>query len=286
MKRKVILFGYIFLDLLARIVPYPLAYLVAVVLARLAVASNMYVDDLKRNVSIVLGIKPDSHEVIKTVSNIYKNWLLNVVDFLKCPILSKGKVKERVRVDGFDNLDEALSQKKGVVLFTAHIGNFEWGAARIAIEGYDIWGTSLVRGYDRLDHFFEKRRQLKGLNTLYINKMLGVFRLLKKNAIIALPTDWDPAGKAELIDFFDRKARIPKGCVELALKSGAPLISSFIYRKDKYTHQQIITPVIELEREGDFRELVDLNTKKMVSVLQVYIRKYLEHWELFHDIWR
>jgi len=285
MKNRIILCGYIFLDFLARIVPYPAAYIVAYVLAKLAVFFNFCFDDLKRNVSIVLGFDMDSPEVIRHASNIYRNWLLNVVDFLKSPIVSKEKLAQRVKLEGLENLEDALKYKKGVVLFTAHIGNFEWGAARLAVAGYDIWGTSLVRGYSKLDRFFEKRRKLKGLNTLYINKMLAVFRLLKKNAIVALPTDWDPMGKAKPIDFFDRRARIPRGSIELALKSGAPLIASFIYRDRKYTHHQVLTPVIELERDGDFDRLVEINTGKMIKVLEKYITKHIDHWELFHDIW-
>lgn len=286
MKNRIILIGYLFLDLLARIVPYPIAYLVAVTTARLSIFFNLYFDDLKRNVSIVLGKKTDDKKVIQSASNIYKNWLLNVVDFLKCPIISRQRLKERVVLEGRENLDKALSYKKGVVLFTAHIGNFEWGAAKLGLEGYKIWGTSLVRGYERLDRFFENRRKEKKLNTLYINRMLGVFKILKQNGIVAMPTDWDPTGKAAPIEFFGRKARIPLGCIELALKSGAPLIPSFIYRKDKYTHRQILAPIVELDRDGDFRELVDKNAKEMVSVLERYITKYIDHWELFHDIWK
>ncbi len=280
-----IFLGYKFIEFLAITTPYPISYLIALILAKIVTLCNIDVDILKTNVSIVLNIDKNGKEVKRIVQRIYINWFFNVVDFLKLLIIPKEKLKKRVETVGFENLDNALKKGKGVVIFTAHSGNFEWGACKVALEGYKIWGTSVQRPYKRTNNFFESRRISKGVKTFYVNNLLHIFRILKNNEIIAIPTDWDSQGSARQYDFFGKKAYIPSGPVEIAMKSGAPLIPSFIRRKSKYNHLHVIEEPIELETEGDRKELIAINTQKMIKVLEKYIREDIEQWEMFHNIW-
>ena len=286
----IIFLGYKFLEFLAFTTPYCISYLIANLAARIVFALNIFVPVLRKNISVVLNIDKNSKEAGKIVRRIYINWFFNVVDFLKHPFVRGKKFNDRIELVGLENLDSALSLGNGVVIFTAHLGNFEWGACRIANAGYKIWGTGLTRSFRKTSLFFENKRLSKGLKTLYANKvMLNIFRILKNNEIIAIPTDFDPLGTARPYDFFGKKAYIPSGAVEIAMKSGAPLIPSFTWRKDKYNHYQIIGKPIELERlEGtpDERlEIIEKNMQKMIGVMELYIRRHPDQWELFHDIW-
>jgi KDO2-lipid IV(A) lauroyltransferase len=283
--RVLIFLGYKFIEFLALATPYPVSYLIALIVAKIVTLCNIDVNILKNNVSIVLNIDKNSKEVKRIVQRIYINWFFNVVDFLKLPVISKEKLKNRVETVGLENLDNALKKGKGVVIFTAHSGNFEWGACKVALEGYKIWGTSVLRPYRRTNNFFESRRISKGVKTFYVNNLLHIFRILKNNEIIAIPTDWDSQGSARQYDFLGKKAYIPSGPVEIAMKSGAPLIPSFIRRKSKYNHLHVIEEPIELEIEGDKKELIAVNTQKMIKVLEKYIRENIDQWEMFHNIW-
>jgi KDO2-lipid IV(A) lauroyltransferase len=249
-----------------------------------ALGINTY--PIKKNVSIVLKKSFDDPLVKSTSRKIFTNWSKNIVDFLKHRMISRDRLRKRIRLDGVHHLDEALKKGKGVVIFTCHIGNFEWGACRLAVDGYRIWGVSLVRKSWLTNRFFEYRRLTKGLKTLYINRMIHVFRYLKDNEIVAIPTDWDPTGKAaRLFDFFGRKAYLPTGAVQIALKSGAALLPSFIWREGKYYHHQIIGEPVILDRTGEKDEMIEKNMKKVIPVMEKYISEHISEWELFHDIW-
>ncbi len=283
------MFGYIGYKILEFIViatPYPVTYLIAKFGAWLWMLTGKNVNLIKNNISKVLNLNVGDRETRKITNKIYINWAKNIVDFLKHSIISKERLKQRIEVKGLENLDSALKKGKGVVIFTAHIGNFEWGACRLAVDGYNIWGVSLVRKNKLVGRFFESKRLTKGLKTLYINKMLNVFRILKNNEIVAIPSDWDPTGQAARpFEFFGRTAYLPTGALQIALRSGAPLIPSFIYRKDKYNHFQIIENPIDLVREGDKETLIAQNMKKVIKVMEKYIRDNISEWEMFHDIW-
>jgi len=282
----IIFLGYKFIEFLAFITPYPISYFIAIIAGKLTYWLGIYVKPLKKNVSNVLNIDIKDKRTSRIAQNIYYIWFRNIIDFLKHPLVKGENFKKRVEIVGFSNLDKALKRKKGVVIFTAHIGNFEWGACRVGIEGYKIWGTALSRPYKKTNLFFEKRRLSKGLYTLYANKtLLKIFRLLRKNEIIAIPSDFNPTGTGQIYDFFGKKAYIPSGAVEIALKSGAPLVPSFIWRKGKYNHFQIIGKPLKLIREGNIEELIKINNQKMIKVMEKYIREHIEEWEMFHDIW-
>ena len=277
---------YKFVEFIATVLPYPLAYMVAISGARLWYATGTNVAIIKKNISRVLSLDPGDPELRRISIKVYINWGKNIVDFLRQHIISKEALRSKVRLEGIEYLDEALKEKKGVVVITSHIGNFELAGSRLAIDGYKIWGISLVRKSDRANRFFEAKRMSNGLKTLYINRLLQVFRHLKNNEIIAIPSDWDPTGKASRpFKFFGRMAELPTGVLRIALKSGAPLIPIFIWRDGKYTHREVIGKPIELDREGDGEELISKNMGKLLTVMETRIREHLIEWELFHDIW-
>ena len=278
--------GYKILEFIAIATPYPVTYLIATFGARLWILTGVSVKIIRNNVSKVLNLNINDKKIHRIANRIFINWAKNIVDFLKHPIISKEKLKQRVEIEGLEHLDNALKKGRGAVIITAHIGNFEWGACRIAVEGYKIWGLSLVRKNRLVGKFFESNRLSKGFKTLYINRMLNVFRILKNNEIVAIPSDWDPTGQATRpFKFFGRTAYLPTGALQIALKSGAPLVPSFIYRKDKYNHFQIIEKPIDLIREGDKETLINKNMEKVLEVMEKYIRNNISEWEMFHDIW-
>jgi len=278
--------GYKILEFIVILTPYPITYFIAEFGARLWFSTGSNVNTIKTNISKVLDIGFNSPQVHKIALRVFINWAKNIGDFLKHSIITAEKLKRRIEIKGLDNLDNALKKGKGVVIFTAHIGNFEWGACRLAVEGYKIWGVSIYRENDLTRKFFEKKRLSKGLKTLYINKILNIFRILKNNEIIAIPSDWDPTGHAARpFKFFGKTAYFPTGAVQIALKSGAQLLPSFIWRKDKYNHFQIIGRPIKLTQKGNRETIISKNTGKTLKVMEKYVHSHISEWEMFHNIW-
>jgi Lauroyl/myristoyl acyltransferase len=285
-----IFLGYKFVEFLVFITPYPVTYFIADIMATVVFFCGRYVHILKKNVSLILDIDVNDKKTALIARTIYINWYRNIADFIKLPRISPEKFKKRVEIHGLENLKEALKEEKGAVLFTAHLGNFEWAGCRIAVEGFKITGMGLERPFKKTNLFFESRRLSKGMHTLYANKMeLNIFRVLKSNEAIAIPTEFDPLKTAKEYEFFNKKAFIPSGPVELALKTGAQLLPSFIWRKDKYNHCQIIGKPLKLDRDekrfAGRKEFLEYNMKKMTEVMEKYIMEHIEEWEMFHDIW-
>lgn len=278
--------GYKFAEFIAIVLPYPLAYAFAVSSARLWYATGTNVGIIKKNISRVLNLDIRDPEIHRIAVKVFTNWSKNVIDFLRHRIISRETLRSRVSLEGVEYLDEALKEKKGVVIISSHVGNFEWGACRLAVDGYKIWGVSLFRKSERTNRFFKETRMTKGFKTLYINRIIHIFRHLKNNEIMAIPSDWASTGNASRhFKFFGRMAVLPTGALQIALRSGAPLVPCFVWRDGKYTHRMVIKKPIELDREGDKEELISKNMGKLIAVMEDHIREHLTEWGLFHDIW-
>ncbi|MHB1346541.1 MAG: lysophospholipid acyltransferase family protein, partial [Candidatus Humimicrobiaceae bacterium] len=264
--------------------PYPVSFFISKNLALLWWVARKNVSNVKTNVANVLDLDPNDDRVIRISRKIYYEFAKNVVDFFKNGIITLNQFKKNVSIDGIENLKKALEDGKGAVIFTAHIGNFEWGASRIGSEGVKIWGVGLYRENRFLDKYFEKNRKSKCLRTLNATKMLGVFRILKNNEVVAIPSDWDPTGSSKTYDFCNKRAKFPSGAMQIALASGAPLIPSFIVRDGRYHHHQIIGEPLDLVREGPKEEVLEKNMQIIVKVLEKYITENLDQWVMFHNI--
>ncbi|MDD3520732.1 MAG: lysophospholipid acyltransferase family protein [Actinomycetota bacterium] len=271
--------------LIAWTTPYPVSYFIGVNLARLWYISGANTKTVKRNISKVMNIGIDDPRTSYICKKIYIEFAKNVVDFLKNRIIPKKQFNKNIKIEGLENLKKALDARRGAVIFTAHIGNFEWGAARIGTEGIKIWGVGLHRDNLPLDNYFERNRGNKCLKTIYANKMLHVFKILRNNEVIAIPTDLDPLKNSKIYDFFGHKAFIPSGSVQIAMAAKAPLIPSFIIRDGKYHHHQVILPPVELETEGNKEDAINKNMLKVIEILEDQIKRNIEQWVMFHDIW-
>ncbi|MHB1376990.1 MAG: lysophospholipid acyltransferase family protein [Candidatus Humimicrobiaceae bacterium] len=277
--------NYMIAAFLACATPYPVSFFIGKNLAQLWWIARKNVSSVKINVSKVLDLDPEDARVAQISKKIYFEFAKNVVDFFKNGIITLDQFKKNISIEGIDNLKKALENGKGAVVFTAHIGNFEWGASRIGSEGVKIWGVGLNRENRFLDKYFEKNRKSKCLNTLNSTRMLGVFRILKNNEVVAVPSDWDPTGSSRTYYLFNKKVKLPSGAIQIALASGAPLIPSFIVRDGPYHHHQIVGEPLDLIREGTKEELLEKNMQKIVQVLEKYITENLDQWVMFHNIW-
>src|SRR5665811_668726 len=92
------------------------------------------VSSVKINVSKVLSLDPNDAKVAQISRKIYYEFAKNIVDFFKNGIITLEQFKKNISIEGIENLKKALENGKGAVVFTAHIGNFEWGASRIGAE--------------------------------------------------------------------------------------------------------------------------------------------------------
>jgi len=206
-------------------------------------------------------------------------------------LLDKPKlIKERVQIIGKDNLEAGLSKGKGVILVSAHFGNFPLMLSRISLEGYKTSGIMRPMRDSRVEKIFLEKRVKLGIKTIYNQpRRLCVeetLRALRKNEVVFIPIDQNFGTGGVFVDFFGKKAATATGPVVLALRTKAAIIPAFIVRQKDDTHRIIFENPLSLEEGKTPEETVVINIQKLTNIIESYIRRYPAEWGWIHRRWK
>lgn len=188
---------------------------------------------------------------------------------------------------GYEHLDKGLRDGKGIIITTAHFGNWEIMGGYSALRGYPLTVIARKIYYEKYNELLVGMRKKMNVKIVYrdesIKAMLGV---LRHNGILGFLVDQDiEVVDGVFVDFFGRPAFTPTAPVRFALSTGAPIIPAFALREGLKTHV-VVCPPIDLVRTGNKEEELLINTQKWVKIQEDMIRKYPHLWVWNHKRWK
>jgi Kdo2-lipid IVA lauroyltransferase/acyltransferase len=192
-----------------------------------------------------------------------------------------------VTVDGSEVMDAALTEGRGVIAITGHIGNWELLAAEMARRGYPVTVVARRVKEPRFQALVGELRRETGLVVLDRDSPTftqDVRAELDKNRIVALLIDQDTRGAGVWVPFFGRPARTPPGAAVLALRKQAPVIAIFIERRPEGGHRITIRAIEP--SEGRSRDRIVALTARMTAAIEAQIRHNPVEWVWWHERWR
>ncbi|MEW6171157.1 MAG: lysophospholipid acyltransferase family protein [Candidatus Omnitrophota bacterium] len=267
--------------------PTKIAYKLAIFISDLHFKTSK-----KDRISVINNLKiifPEKNydEIFNLSREVFRNFGKYLVDFFSFSKLNKDYLKKYVSIEGKENLDSALSQNKGVIALTAHIGNWELGGVVMALAGYPTYAIALPHKNIWVNRFFNRQRESKGLKVIPLNGAVAhqCLNKLKSNNIVCIAGDRDFTQNGIILDFFRKPTLIPRGAASFSLITGTPIIPGFMIRNPDDTFKLILEKPIEFistgDREVDTKEL----TKKYLLIFEKYIKTYPEQWYMFREFW-
>jgi lauroyl/myristoyl acyltransferase len=243
---------------------------------------------VESNLKVVLDQNKGPHEIKKLTYTIFQNFARFIYEFLRLPWLGEWDLSHRIVMYGIDKVDRALEQGKGVIVLTAHIGNWELGASTLVLKGYPLTVVALRHSNPLINRFFCQRRIGKGLRVCYLDNATRVgLKILRRNECLAILGDRDYTGSGVEVPFFGRKVRFPTGPVNLARHTGASLIPAFaICERDRLRYHITFEDPIELVRGQDKEQDLRTNVGRWVAVLERVISEHPEQWFVFQPVWQ
>lgn len=217
---------------------------------------------------------------------VFINFGKYLADFLRFSKIDKEFIKRNIKIEGLRYVDEALKQGKGVIVISAHIGNWELAGAAMGILGYDVVAVVLRHADNKVNNFFNRQRETKNMHVTTVGKAArACLRALKENKLIALVLDRDFTGHGMVVDFLNKKAMIPKGAAVFHLKTSAPIIPAFLVRCENDTFKFIFEPPFKFNLSGDKERDTEMITRECTALAEKYIRAYPEQWFMFRRYW-
>jgi lauroyl/myristoyl acyltransferase len=273
-------------SLISRVLPMRLAYWVGLRVAdmfyrhnhagRQAVTSNL------RQIYLAQKIEPAEEALEGLTRKTFQYFGKYLVDFFRYSMLSVEDVRRIVSVAHVEYLDETVRLGRGVILLTAHFGNWELGGAVLTALGYRFKALVLPQRIEKLNRLFQSQRESRGMQVIPVgNSALGVMRSIKRGEVVALLADRDFTSRDDRITFFGKSARLPKGPAWLSKHTGAPIVPGFLIRQVDDTFLLRIHPPIFPENEPSEESL----RQTICSVLEKEIGERPYQWFIFDDFW-
>jgi KDO2-lipid IV(A) lauroyltransferase len=241
--------------------------------------------DVKGNLKAIFPEK-SNREIRKIRIRMFRNFAKYLVDFFRFEKLDSEYVKKNIFIENRQYSEQALAKGKGVIVLSAHIGNWELGGAAVSLSGYPLWVVVLPHKNKKVNAFFDYQRKSKGINVVPLGMAVRrCFEILKGNNMLALVGDRDFNENGIVINFFGKSAIFPEGPAAFSLKTGAVILPVFMVRNEDDSFTLKIEKPIEFtpsqNKEKDITELI----KHYKVIIEDYIRKYPDQWYMFRRFW-
>jgi lauroyl/myristoyl acyltransferase len=203
-------------------------------------------------------------------------------------VLSNGTKNARVPdlvVRGADHMADALSDKKGLVMVTAHTAGWEL-AGPVLAEHHHL-GIVLVMEAEKDEEarkLHDEARRATGHAVAHVGgdplASLELLRHLRRGAAVAVQLDRMPPGiRGRKVRLFDGDGEVPEGPLRLAQVSGAPIVPVFCARLGYRRYYADIGAPIRLARRADEAER-GRAAQAMADAMTSFVRANPTQW--FH----
>lgn len=225
-------------------------------------------------------------EIKRKARKVFQNFAKYIVNFSRFRQINQSNLGELITIEGIENLHRSLAAGKGVIILTAHLGNWELGGAALALLGYPMNVVALSHEEVSVDRLFVQQRISKGIKVIPFGLAAKrCYQALRHNEIVALLGDWDIKSQGVRIPFFGKLTTLPRGPVILSLKTGAAILPGFTIRQKDNRCKLFFEKPIFPESTGHKEEDVQKLSNQVSKSLESYIRRYPEQWLLFHEVW-
>jgi len=191
---------------------------------------------------------------------------------------------------GWEHFAEALAGKRGVLLLTPHLGNWEFGGPWLTQKGVRLLVVTLAEPGQKFTQMRQASRARWNIETLVIGTdpfaSLEIIKRLQAGATVALLVDRPTPSTEVIVELFGQPFPASIAAAELARASGCVLLPVFIPREGD-SYGAFVMPPIPYDRASlRDREARARLTQEILRAFEPAIRQHLDEWYHFIPIWK
>jgi KDO2-lipid IV(A) lauroyltransferase len=234
------------------------------------------------NLSMILG---DSSTVSPlAVREVFRNFGRYLVEFFTI----HHTLRPELDVQGYEHLLTAHERRRGAILLTGHLGNWELGAVVIRRMGFPVAVVALTHEDPWMDRLFTGQRQRCRLDVIPLGRDAARCSLqhLRRGSLLGMLGDREFSGNGLPVLVCERTLTLPRGPALLSLRSQAPLVPTFLIREGLWRFRLCFEPPIwPAQRskgnttEASVRTLVE----RFAVVFERYLKTFPEQWLIFQS---
>ncbi|HNX68006.1 MAG TPA: lysophospholipid acyltransferase family protein [Candidatus Omnitrophota bacterium] len=241
------------------------------------------------NLRFAYGESKSQDELSAIGQNVMGHMLQTAVDFFLFAGLSRNKAASFVETgDAYSVCKDILQEGKGLIIMTAHMGNWELLAGIFGLQGFrgGVVGRRIY--YEPYNRWIVGLRRSVGVETIYQDEAVRkIHAHLKAGEIVGLLPDQDmDRVRGIFVNFFGKPAYTSIAPVKFAMASKTPLLPAFMIRlpgdRYKLVLGKLICPEIGTDRSASIRKY----TEAWMQSFEEIIRQYPDQWAWMHNRWK
>lgn len=188
-------------------------------------------------------------------------------------------------IEGEKPLLKLLDEGRGVVVFTAHCGNWEWMSYAVGLWGRPTTVLQRERDAPEMNRYITEHRARSGVRTIDRGSAGAgreLIQSLRRGGILAFLIDQNLRTDSVRVPFFGRDALTPIGPARLAVRTESFVVDILVERLPDGRHRLRIGEPVQMRRDDDPVAL----TERMTRIIEAQIRRVPEQWVWMHDRWR
>ena len=242
---------------------------------------------VKRNLGLAF---PDwspgkNHRVSKRV---FHNLGATLVEICQLVRYSKSDVLARVQVVSAERWQRALDKNRGLIIVSAHMGNWEFGVQYAAcfMQVPTLGVVKRIR-FKPLDKWVYNLRSRFGMNIIDKKGALPDMRqALRRRETVGLLVDQSRRKESVDVNFFGHRVPATPAAAFLGLRCKSPILPIFCIRESSGQLTIHVDEPLNLKRSGDLRADVQANTQLITDAVERMIRRYPDQWFWVHKRWK
>jgi len=218
----------------------------------------------------------------------FRNYGIMLIEMLWSLGQEERLLKNIVRLQNADVLKRAIAANAGVIILSGHFGSWEFLLSSFRLKvGRPFVSIVQHQRNRRIDEMINRMRTRWDNTTISMGvSTREVFKTLQEGKILLMLGDQSGPKEAVFINFFGRPAATHRGAAAFSLKTGAPIVMTFLIRQLDGTYEAVFEEVDRTGLESYSEENVVELTRRHVAVLERYIRQYPDHWLWMHRRWK
>ena len=229
-----------------------------------------------------------AREVVQFSKQVYQNLGIVVGEMFQMSSFSREDVLQRVEIRGSEHLVEALGEKRGVVLTSVHLANWEMAALTLG-AAFQIPVTVISKElrFSLANRWNYKVRGRLGINTVHKkNSFPDMLHFIRQGHIVVITVDMN-RGKNEVeVEFLGKRATTTLSAALLAMRCRSPIVPGFCYRDPDGRLVAEIKPAIRVVRTGDLRADLQRTSQRVTDAIEEAVRRFPDQWLWHQKRWK
>lgn len=228
------------------------------------------------------------HRVRRTAWSVFYNYGITLVEVVQMGFFSREQILRRVKIHGFDQISERASSDQGIIVVSAHMGNWEIGMQVMpCFFGRPLFAVAKKFKSGLIENWLHSVRTRFGSQILYKKGALAeMTRIIREGGVLTILVDMARRRDGVDIEFFGKKATATPAAAMLALRCRCPVVPVFCLREADGTIGIQAGAPIDIRRTQDLRRDLVVNTQRITDAVEDMVRRHPEQWHWLMKRWK